>query len=301
MSSIKDTIRSLTPNFALDRFRKYKKKQVNKNLKSQKAAGKSLTKEKLINDFKNIGIQYGDTVLAHTSMSKLGYLEDGASTFIDALLEVIGENGNLFMPSSPNDDLQLNYAKNNPIFNVQTAPSRLGKITEVFRQYPGVIRSFCPTEPVCGIGPAAKDILKDHHLDTTPYDVNSPFRKINKLNAKIVYIGCTLDNAGTSLHTLEDAVDFPYPVYAEKLFAFKVLNGVEELKIHRRVHNPTWSAKRKCDGLIPGFIEAGVCKKGKIGNADTLIFNSTQMFDWMVKNFEENRISMYFPKGEMID
>jgi len=297
--TLKDRIRKLTPYFLLKRFRKYKKEQVNKDLFSQKDKGVIVTKESLKKDFENIGLKSGDTVLAHTSMSKLGYLENGANTFIDALIEFIGPEGNVLMPSSPNDDLQLNYAKNNPVFNVDESPSRLGKITEVFRTYKGVKRSLCPTEPVCGVGKDIEELLDGHIIDNTPYSENSPFRKINKLNAKILYIGCTLDNAGTSLHTLEDAVKFPYPVYAEELFEFKVIQNEKRFNVFRYVHNPVWSKKRKCDMLIPYFIEKDACQEVKIANASTLIFDSRRMYEAMIEGFEKERISMYFPSGEI--
>ena len=110
--SLKDFIRGVTPDFLLKLNRNRKKKNRNQTLESQNKSGNALTVEQLVEDLKAIGIQKGDTLLVHSSLSRLGYLKDGPKTFIEALLEAVGENGNLLMPTSPNNVYQLNYIQN---------------------------------------------------------------------------------------------------------------------------------------------------------------------------------------------
>ena len=38
-------------------------------------------------------------------------------------------------------------------------------------------------------------------------------------------LGTTLNGACTNLHTLEDAVDFKYPVYDNRIFDVKMIDG----------------------------------------------------------------------------
>ena len=297
--SLKDFVRSITPTFLLNLNRQRKKSNRNQVLNQQKQSGESITKAQLIHEFKQIGIVKGDTLLVHSALSKIGYLEEGPKTFVDALLEIIGAEGNLLMPTSPNNVYQLNYIQNTPFFDVLNSPSKLGAITEYFRTLKGTVRSLNATEPVSAFGPLAEYFTAEHFNQLTPYNSKSPFYKIGLKKGKILYIGVTLDNAGTSLHTLEDEIkDFKYPVYYPNVFDFKVIDdkGISH-KVKTKVHNPEWSKKRKCDGLIPLFEADNVLKKVKIGQADTLLVDAEGFFKSMVDNYNSKGVTMYFPEG----
>jgi len=296
MPNIRTVVKAILPNFLFEFYRNKKKQHRNSKLVAQKNKGQVITKEYLIENLKNCGITKGDSLLVHSSLSKMGYLENGPDTLIDALIEVIGDNGNLLMPSSPNALLQLDYIRKNELFDVQNSPSKLGAITENFRKRSGVIRSLNVTEPVCAFGPDAHYLTEGHFNEITPYTKNSPFYRLIEKNGKILYIGVTLANAGTSLHVLEDAVDFKYPVYYPEVFNVQIkdLNG-EIHSVKTKVHNPEFSKKRKCDELLPLFLAENVCEKIKIGQADSYLFDAKKMYDSMLKNYNEKGITMYTP------
>lgn len=296
MSDLRYILKAIFPSSLFELYRKRKKQKRNEELLAQKEKGYVFTKDFLIQNLKSIGIKEGDSLLVHSSLSKMGYLENGPDTLIDALLEVIGSTGNLLMPSSPNALLQLDYIRNNQLFDAQNLPSKLGAITEVFRKRKGVLRSLNVIEPVCAFGPDANYLTEGHFKDLTPYTNNSPFYRLTEKNGKILYIGVTLANAGTSLHLLEDAVDFKFPVYFSEVFHVKIKdeNGIIH-EVKTKVHNPEYSKKRKCDELIPLFLKEQVCFKVKIGNADSYLFDSKKMLDSMIKNYLEKGITMYTP------
>lgn len=297
--SFKDVLRSLTPSLLLEWNRTRKKNNRNKLLQAQKKGGNSISKAQLVEQIGKIGIETGDTLLVHSSLSKIGYLDEGPKTLVDALIDVIGEEGNLLMPTSPNNVYQLNYIQNTPFFDVLNSPSKTGAITEYFRTLNGCKRSLHPTEPISALGPLADDLTKDHFNQLTPYNSNSPFYKVAQMGGKILYIGVTLDNAGTSLHLQEDAVDeFKFPVYYHEIFEFDVIDedGVKH-KVKTKVHNPEQSKKRKCDDLLPMFRAENVCVDVEIGQAKTLLFDAKKMYDVMLEQYHKNGITMYTPKG----
>lgn len=296
---MRDLIRKLTPQFVLNWYRSLKKQKRNAELKSAKEKGNVLTKVDLINQFKSIGIQQGDSLLVHSSLSKIGYVEGGAKTVVDALLEVVGVNGNLLMPTSPNASLQLDFIRDLKVFDVANTPSSLGSVTEHFRKLPDAIRSAHPTEPVSCIGPDAEYFTGDHFGSLTPYDQYSPFYRISEKGGKILYLGVTLDNAGTNLHTLEDAIeDFVYPVYYPEVFEVDIRFPDGEIRnMKTKVHNPEQSAKRKCDGLIPLFIEKGVMREHKIGEARALLVDAKPFLDCMIEEYKTRGVTMYTPEG----
>lgn len=297
---MRDLIRKLTPQFLLERYRKSKKNQRNKELEANRVAGDVITKASLIQDIQNCGVRSGDSVLVHSSLSKIGFVEGGPKTVVDALLEVIGENGNLLMPTSPNAGLQLEYIQALSVFDVAQDKSKLGAISEYFRNLPNCLRSAHPTEPVSCLGPDAEYFTSTHFGEETPYTAQSPFYKVSEKGGKILYLGVTLDNAGTNLHTLEDAVgEFKYPVYTKESFEIDVKFPDGEVKSMKTyVHNPEQSAKRKCDGLIPLFEEKGVLWDMKIGKARTLVVDAKSMLEVMIEEYKRNGVTMYTPKGE---
>ena len=50
--------------------------------------------------------------------------------------------------------------------------------------------------------------------------------------------------------------------------------------------------------LIPMFIDHGVCKKVKIGNAESYLFDAKKMLDLMLEKYKSEKITMYTPKGQ---
>ena len=50
-----------------------------------------MVNDRLVANLRKIGIEEGDTVLVHSSLSSLGYVEGGAETVIDSLLGVLKE------------------------------------------------------------------------------------------------------------------------------------------------------------------------------------------------------------------
>lgn len=293
-------LRKITPQFLLKFYGGLKKARRRKVLAIQQKSGHGIGKEELIKQLRELGLKEGDTVLVHASFSKIGYVKDGPMTLIEAFLEVIGVNGHLLMPSSPNGGLQLEYIQQLECFEVNETPSKLGVLSETFRKYPQVRRSASPTEPVCCFGPNSQYYIDAHEGELTPYNQNSPFYKVAEAKGKILYIGVTLDNAGTSLHVLEDVCDsFDIPVYYPQQFAYKVKLPSNEIKEYLTfVHDPSWSIKRKCDELIPLFEKTNVLEHRLLGQAKVLVLDAELMLSVMIDAYKRNKTTMYSPNGE---
>lgn len=162
-------------------------------------------KQQLCNDLRKLGIQSGNTILVHSSLRSLGSVPGGAETVIQALLEVLGDEGTLLFPAFSFRTVNAN----NPVFNVKETPSCIGALPEYFRTRPGTIRSIHPTHSVSGIGKKAKLILGENQLDTTPCGEYSPFRKLRTEGDWILFIGCTVA-PNTMMHAVEEMIMPPY-------------------------------------------------------------------------------------------
>ncbi len=293
------SIRKITPTFILSFYRKFKRKLKNDKIDRDKREGIGYSKIDLKKDLIEMGLKEGDVLMVHSSLSKIGHVFDGPKSIVEAFIEVLGPHGHLLMPNSPNASFQLKYIESLDEFDVLNSPSKLGAISEYFRKFPGTKRSAHPTEPVSCWGSEKDFFVDDHFGNLTPYNANSPYYKVIEKKGKILYLGVTLDNAGTHLHTLEDAIsDFKFPVYCEEVFEVKVRmedNSVQYMKT--KVHNPQQSKKRKCDALIPMFELEGVLKHVSFGNAKCLLVDAAGMFECMKKHYYENGVTMYTPKG----
>ena len=58
-----------------------------------------ILKEEIVQKLRGVGLEKGDAVMVHTSLKRMGYICGGAQTVIEALMEVVGENGTIMMPT----------------------------------------------------------------------------------------------------------------------------------------------------------------------------------------------------------
>jgi aminoglycoside 3-N-acetyltransferase len=138
-----------------------------------------------------------------------------------------------------------------------------------------------------------------HFGQLTPYNEFSPFRKLAEKQGKILMLGTTLNGACTSLHMLEDAVAFKYPVYSTEEYTVKMENErgvVSEMKT--KVHNPEYSAKRNCDALKPIFEKENILTNNMIGEAYSMLIDAQGLLTVMLKYYQDYGVTMYTPYGE---
>jgi aminoglycoside 3-N-acetyltransferase len=159
----------------------------------------------------------GDTVLVHCAMSRIGNVQGGAASVVDALLDVIGPRGTLAVPTFPFKGSMLAHVRSDPDFDVDETPGRTGAVTEELRTRPGALRSLEPTHPVAALGPLAGFLVEDHVHAGGPCDEHSPLHRLTRLPADppgpstayalllgVDFRSCTL------LHTAEEVARVPF-------------------------------------------------------------------------------------------
>lgn len=152
----------------------------------------------------SLGIGSGSSILMHSSYKSLGKLEEGAKGFYEILMELIGVNGNLVVPTLSYDCV-LNRPKVE--FNSKNTPSCVGYLTEYFRTEISDTRRSLHATHSCTIWGKDKDILTaGHEKDCTPVGENSPFSKFPQLGGKILFLGSHPDH-NTSMHGVEETIE----------------------------------------------------------------------------------------------
>jgi aminoglycoside 3-N-acetyltransferase len=169
------------------------------------------TREKLTQDFTDLGIAQGDTLFIHSSFKSLGPVEDGASTVIAALETAVGAEGLILMPTF---SLLPSREERVASWNVATTPSTVGWLTEFFRQMPGTYRSDHYSHAVAARGKNAEAFVSDHLRQEgyqSPWDLHpwgktygrhSPMFRAYKSDAKLLMIGVDY-NTSTYIHLVE--------------------------------------------------------------------------------------------------
>ena len=231
----------------------------------------------IIKHLKDCGIEKNDTVMVHSSMSKIGVLDNGALTIIEALQSLISKNGLIILPSFPHRHM-FNYLESSPIFRLAESPSMNGIISETFRTSSDVFRSLHPTHPVCAWGRNAETLVKGHEHSLCPFDDSSPYKKLIDLNAKVLLIGVHFQNL-TMCRVIEDLVDnYPSP-YLEKNYAITCLDANKKRHIvYTKCHDPNRSKVRNNTIFFPYLNDLGLVKHAYIGNAKTLMVHSKDLF-----------------------
>ncbi len=160
-------------------------------------------KADLVQAIQSVGLPRGTLVMTHTSLSCFGYVEGGADTMIAAVLEAIGPGGTLVMPS-----FSFSWVGHLP-YDPDHTPSRIGLVTNVFRQRAGVERSRHPTHALAALGPAAGRITSEPCADVPVFDRDGPFGRLYDMDAWVLML-CPI-GANTIMHMAEHWCGVPFP------------------------------------------------------------------------------------------
>lgn len=167
----------------------------------------SIDKKDLVEAVRGTGLTEGSVVCVHSSLSHFGHVKGGAQAVIDALVETVGSEGCLVMPTFSMAGSMNAYVDSGVIFDVRNSPSRVGAITESFRKCPGVIRSSHPTHSVAAWGRGAEELLSGHDRSLTPFGRNTPYGRLaENENGFMLLLGTRLLSLP---HHLQERVDFP--------------------------------------------------------------------------------------------
>ena len=162
------------------------------------------------------------TVMVHTSLSSMGYVCGGAPTVIEALLEAVGSEGTIMMPTQSwknhdpevgvhpevGEDEWQTIRDNWPPYDKHTTPTQtMGAVAELFRQWPGSLRSDHPARSITANGKYAAYLTENHDLSNI-FGTGSPIGRLYELDGYVLLIGVGYDK-NTSLHLADARADYP--------------------------------------------------------------------------------------------
>ena len=240
-----------------------------------------------VTDIKNAvleaGVKPGEILLVHSSFKSLGEVEGGAETVIQGLLDAVGEEGTLVLPTFCQQDF-LNAYKTWHI----DKHSDVGYLTNYFRKREGSIRSDQATHSVAAFGKKAAWLTETHghthkrqgNMGDTPFSADSPWEKMYRENAKILLLGVT-----------PGSITFRH--YAEYVFleeCTEKLKGhpefdrmMERIQTHETHYEKMAWPHVANRWVIPQVEPTGIVKRSKCGEAEFIVVESKPFVDFVIE------------------
>ncbi len=244
------------------------------------------TRASLANDFKKLGLEKGMVVIVHSSLSSFGWICGGPVAVVQALMDVVGEEGTIVMPTQTGDNSDPSSWQNPPVpeewwpiirnempaYDPKVTPTRaMGKIVEAFRTFPNVIRSHHPAYSFAAWGKHAGYVLSEQPIEEG-FGTKSPLAKIYELDGHVLLLGVGHDS-NTSLHLAEHAINNPKIVQ----------KGAAMIENDERV----WKTFEEIEYNSDVFEELGKDFEGKnqinllkIGNSDCKLMSQRVLVDF---------------------
>lgn len=244
-----------------------------------------------------IGVKSGQNMMVHTSLSSIGFVCGGAQIVIEALIEAVGEEGTIMMPTQTWKNLDPSTGvhweepeewwqtirDNWPAYDKNITPTNtMGAVAEMFRQWPGALRSDHPARSVAAFGKHANYLTKEHDLSNI-FGEESPVGKLYELDGYVLLIGVDYDK-NTSIHLADVRANYPSKHNVNESSAILV-DGKRVWKTYETLF---------VDG--EDFVEIGEAfekeypvKKVTLGNATLRFMKQRDLVDFAVKWIEENR------------
>lgn len=254
-------------------------------------------KQDILKSLYDVGLRKGQTVIVHTSLSSLGFVCGGAQIVIEALIETVGKEGTILMPTQSWKNLDPSTGvhweepeewhdiirENWPAYNKDITPTNtMGAVAEMFRKWPGTLRSDHPARSVAAWGKHAKYITENHDLSNI-FGEGSPIAKIYELDGFVLQIGVGYDK-NTSIHLADARAN-----YKSKHNCIEHSAIMENDKRVWKAYETLFVDGEDFEEIGKAFEENCSVKKANLGNGILTFMKQRDIVDFAVRWIEKNR------------
>lgn len=258
---------------------------------------KIILKNDIVEALKKVGVRNGQSIMVHTSLSSLGFVCGGAQVVIEALLECVGDDGTIMMPTQswknldpevgvhweePEEWWQI-IRDNWPAYDKDITPTNtMGAVAEMFRKWPGALRSDHPARSVAAYGKNAEYLTENHDLSNI-FGEGSPVSKLYELDGYVLLIGVGYDK-NTSIHLADVRAEYPGKHMSTEHSAVMV-NGKREWV----AYDTLFVDGEDFQDIGRDFEQQGMATRVTLGNGSICLMRQREIVDFAVDWIERNR------------
>lgn len=258
---------------------------------------KLVLKQDIAAALRAVGVEPGQTIEVHTSLSSMGFVCGGAQMVIEALLEAVGEQGTILMPTQSWKNLDptcgvhweepeqwwQTIRDNWPAYDKDITPTNtMGAVAEMFRKWPGTLRSDHPARSVAAWGKHAEYLTRDHDLSNI-FGEGSPIGKLYELDGYVLLIGVGYDK-NTSIHLADVRAEYP-----GKHFTTEHSAVMEDGKRVWKAYDTLFVDGEDFVQIGEDFEKACPVRKAELGNAVIRLMKQRDIVDFAVEWIGKNR------------
>lgn len=258
---------------------------------------KIVLKQDILSALSEVGVCNGQTIMVHTALSSLGFVCGGAQVIIEALLETVGTEGTIMMPTQSWKNLDPATGvhweepenwwplirENWPAYNKDITPTNtMGTVAEMFRKWPGTLRSDHPARSVAAWGKHAEYLTSAHDLSNIFGD-GSPIGKLYEQDGLVLLIGVGYDK-NTSLHLADVRASYPGKHNSTEYSAV-----LEDGKRVWKQYETLFVDGEDFNEIGAAFENTCSVRKAALGNGTITLMKQRELVDFAVTWIEQNR------------
>lgn len=252
---------------------------------------------KVIEYLRAIGVKKGDIMIVHSSFDSLKATGLDAEGVINALLEVVGEEGTLAMPAIrqfPEEGEGLDYLKkyikdevpDDVVYDLYRSPISSGLLPFTLSRYDDAFISEFPLNPLVAVGAKAEEMMKGNIDGELPsaHGAMSAWKYCADHNAWNIGIGVDEKNYLTIFHVGQEQPDWPYKEdawYLERNFSIKKGRNKTPLRIRERRHR--WTKNFPEMNFYEDLKKNNILSQKFVEGIEVLAVHSNDLFDFIGK------------------
>ena len=235
---------------------------------------KSLTQKDIIDDLKRLGLEQGAAVEVHSSLGSIGFVEGGATTVINALMEAVGEEGAIIMsaylvtpliPLTEEEKRKRITAKVRKFDETANCKSGMGVIVDTFCKLPNTYLGK-GINRVCAWGHNA--ILH-----------SQGYEYLLSIDGWVLLIGVDIHRC-SCMHIAEDKVEMPKEIDEHFELPEEIQRQYPRSDWYVEYQDPKKPFPEDAWGKVQMEAERrGLIRRGYLGNAECMLFKAKPVVD----------------------
>ena len=235
-----------------------------------------------------LGLTRGAVVFMHSSLSSIGAVDGGADAVVDAVLDALGTEGTLAVPTFCSINRRRGLT-----FEPDATPSEVGQITNALRRRPEAFRSRHIWQSMSAVGKRAEEMMSVHR--PAAWAADGPFWRLYEWDAYIMLLGVPYFRS-TFWHLIEQMVQPAYARWKQSTGRVKNPDGSES-PLEEITFGPRPGHIHDFNKLGSRMETRGLVRVGAVGNAMARLYRARDALDTGVAEYRKDP-TLFIKTGE---